>query len=232
LILRFYITMVLDHDYMFFLLFPWPINCNHAFPCTKSSTHLSPSWFWLKIYSFPWIHGVAHDHILQASNRTNEWRTISKTIPRFDIDPTFSWWKPWTAKGGPHLEVEPLRAWYYHIFPNCRILVILLQVNPTFGDEPKTVYKGFYEFENTSIFAWSSILSIRHYRWLCSLIHQLPPSNKADFLICTIWHILVFYNYELSLWHMTHSQVPCWTHLRVQLCRVVESWDLRGTFDF
>ncbi len=31
---------------------------------------------------------------------------------------------------------------------------------------------------------------------------------------------------------MTHSQVPGWTHLRVQLCVVVESWDLEGAPDF
>jgi len=31
---------------------------------------------------------------------------------------------------------------------------------------------------------------------------------------------------------MTHSQVPGWTHLRVQLCVVTESWDLEGAPDF
>ncbi len=31
---------------------------------------------------------------------------------------------------------------------------------------------------------------------------------------------------------LTHSQVPCWTHSRVQLCRVAESWDLRAAPDF
>jgi hypothetical protein len=31
---------------------------------------------------------------------------------------------------------------------------------------------------------------------------------------------------------MTHSQVPGWTHLRVQLYRVAESWDLEGAPDF
>jgi hypothetical protein len=34
-------------------------------------------------------------------------------------------------------EVEPPRAWYYRISPNFRALVILLQVDPTSGDEPK-----------------------------------------------------------------------------------------------
>ncbi len=32
--------------------------------------------------------------------------------------------------------------------------------------------------------------------------------------------------------HVTHSQVPGWTHLRVQLCVVVESWDSKGVPDF
>jgi hypothetical protein len=31
---------------------------------------------------------------------------------------------------------------------------------------------------------------------------------------------------------MMHSQVPGWTHLRVPLCRVAESWDLEGAPDF
>ncbi len=65
-----------------------------------------------------------------------------------------------------HLEVDPLQAWYYHIFPNSRTLVILLQINPASGDEPKTVYEGCYEIENTSIFTWFSILGVGHYHWL------------------------------------------------------------------
>jgi len=32
--------------------------------------------------------------------------------------------------------------------------------------------------------------------------------------------------------YVMRSQVPCWTHLRVQLCRVVESWDLGAASDF
>ncbi len=51
------------------------------------------------------------------------------------------------------LEVEPPRAWYYRISPNSRTLVILLQVDPTFGDKPETVYEGCYETEDNSIFA-------------------------------------------------------------------------------
>jgi hypothetical protein len=70
-----------------------------------------------------------------------------------------------------HFKVEPPRTWYYRISPNSCTLVILLQIDPTFGDEPETIYEGFYKTENTSIFTWSSILSVRHYRWLHARIH-------------------------------------------------------------
>jgi hypothetical protein len=65
-----------------------------------------------------------------------------------------------------HLEVDPLRAWYYRIFLNFRTVVILLQVDPAFGDEPEIVCKGCYETEDTSIFAWSLVRGIGHYHWL------------------------------------------------------------------
>jgi hypothetical protein len=48
--------------------------------------------------------------------------------------------------------------------------VILLKVDTTFGDEPKIVYKGFYEIKDTSIFAWFSIPGVGHYCWLRSPI--------------------------------------------------------------
>jgi hypothetical protein len=90
------------------------------------------------------------------------------------------------------VEVKPPRAWYYRIFPNSRTLVILLQVDPASGDEPEIVYEGCYETENTSIFAWSSVPGVGHYRWLRGPIHQLPPNSKADYLVCTIRRILYF----------------------------------------
>ncbi|CAK9869265.1 unnamed protein product [Sphagnum jensenii] len=62
------------------------------------------------------------------------------------------------------LEVKPPRAWYYRISPNSRTLVILLQVDPAIGDELETVCEGCYETKDTSIFAWSSVLGIGHYR--------------------------------------------------------------------
>jgi hypothetical protein len=62
-----------------------------------------------------------------------------------------------------HFEVEPLRAWYYRISSNSRTLVILLQVDPIFGDEAKTICEGCYKIEDTFIFTWFSVPSIRHY---------------------------------------------------------------------
>ncbi len=97
------------------------------------------------------------------------------------------------------LEVEPLQAWYYPISPNSRTLVILLQVDLASGDEPETVYEGCYETKDISIFAWSSIPSVGHYRWFCGPICQLPPNSKADYLVRTIRRILDFLHYEL--WH-------------------------------
>jgi hypothetical protein len=91
-----------------------------------------------------------------------------------------------------HLEVEPPQAWYYHISPNSRTLVILLQVNPTPNDKPKTIYEGYYKIEDTSIFAWSSIPSVGHYCWLRGPICRLPPNSKADYLVHTIRRILDF----------------------------------------
>jgi hypothetical protein len=49
-------------------------------------------------------------------------------------------------------EVEPFRAWYYQISPNSCTLVILLQVDPTFDNEPKIVCEGFYKTKNILIF--------------------------------------------------------------------------------
>jgi hypothetical protein len=91
-----------------------------------------------------------------------------------------------------HLEVDPPQAWYYRIFPNSYTLVILLQVVLASSDEFETIYKGYYETEDTSIFTWSSILGIGHYHSLHSSIYRLPPNDKADYLICTIRRILNF----------------------------------------
>jgi hypothetical protein len=52
-------------------------------------------------------------------------------------------------------KVEPLRVWYYRTFPNFHTLMILLQVDPTSGNEPETIYESCYETENTLIFAWT-----------------------------------------------------------------------------
>ncbi len=70
--------------------------------------------------------------------------------------------------------------------------MILLQVDPASGDEPKIVCEGCYETEDTSIFAWSSVPGVGHYRWLRGSIHRLPLNSKADYLVRTIQRILNF----------------------------------------
>jgi hypothetical protein len=83
----------------------------------------------------------SHMIVLWASSHTNEREIASSVIPRFDNELAPLWWKSQIVKGAPYLEVEPPQAWYYWISLNFRSLVILLQVDFTSGDEPKTVYK-------------------------------------------------------------------------------------------
>jgi len=90
------------------------------------------------------------------------------------------------------LEVEPPRTWYYRISLNSRTLVILLQVDLASGDEPEIVCEGYYEIEDTFIFAWFSVPGVGHYRWLRGPIRRLPLNSKADYLVRTIRRILDF----------------------------------------
>jgi hypothetical protein len=53
----------------------------------------------------------------------------------------------------------------------------------TFGDKFEIICEGYYKIKNIYIFAWSSIPGVGHYRWLRSLISQLPPDSKVDYLI-------------------------------------------------
>jgi hypothetical protein len=77
------------------------------------------------------------------------------------------------------LGVYPPRTWYCHISPNSHTLVILLQVDPASSDKPKTIYENYYETEDTSIFAWSSVPSIGHYHWLRSPIRRLLIARQT-----------------------------------------------------
>ncbi len=96
-------------------------------------------------------------------------------------------------------EIKLLQAWYYLIFLNSHTLVILLQVHLAFGNELKTIYEGIYEIEDTSIFAWFSILNVGHYHWLHNPINWLPPNNKANYLVHTIRNILNFLHYHYGI---------------------------------
>jgi hypothetical protein len=90
------------------------------------------------------------------------------------------------------LEANPPRTWYYRISLNFHTLMVLLQIDLASGDEPETFYEGCYKTEDTSIFAWSSILGIGHYHWLRGLIHELHSNSKANYLVHTIRRILDF----------------------------------------
>ncbi len=123
----------------------------------------------------------------QTNEESPSESSLNLTLPQHPRDEEL---KPQEVRA--HLEVEPPPAWYYRISPNSRTLVILLQVDPTSGVEPEIVCEGCYEIEDTSIFAWSSVPAVGHYRWLHGPIRRLPLNSKADYLIRTIRRILDF----------------------------------------
>ncbi len=113
-------------------------------------------------------------------------------ILRFDTNLAPLWWKSWTMRGVPSFQSwTPLNLVLSNFF---KLLYLgdLFQIDHTFGNEFEIVYESFYKIENTSIFAWFSILDIGHYCWLHNLICRLPLNNKVDYLIFTIQQILNF----------------------------------------
>jgi len=76
------------------------INYDCAPQCNKSFTPSLSTWFWLKIwpFSFPWMYGVAHDHVLLAASCTSEWKTAFGVVPRSYPDIASSWWRTWTSR--------------------------------------------------------------------------------------------------------------------------------------
>ncbi len=91
-----------------------------------------------------------------------------------------------------HLEIKPPQAWYYCISLNSHTLMILLQVDLASGDELEIIYEGCYKTKHTSIFTWSLIFGVEHYRWFRGPIRRLLPYNKVDYLVHTIRCILNF----------------------------------------
>jgi hypothetical protein len=91
-----------------------------------------------------------------ASYRPQATQANEEPLPETSLDLTLTQHlhdeEPEPRKVCIRLEVEPLRTLYYRISSNSQTLVILLQVDPASGDEPKTVCEGCYETENTSIF--------------------------------------------------------------------------------
>jgi hypothetical protein len=71
-----------------------------------------------------------------------------------------------------------------------------------------------------------------------SKLGQFRDSSLGVLRIKAIWMRVRHSNAKNTIWGkvvaspVTHSQVPGWTHLRVQLCRVAESWDSKGVPDF
>jgi hypothetical protein len=145
---------------MHFLLFPWSINYNPASWCNKSSTHSLLIWFRLnffflslKLWCCVWRH-------LTASSYINEWRISSKNISRFDIDTTSSWWRSWTSRGAcSSWSSTPSSLVISHLFKPLH-LSDLIASRPYFWRWTWNCLWRLLRIEDTSIFAWSSVLDV------------------------------------------------------------------------
>jgi hypothetical protein len=145
---------------------------------------------------FPWTHGIVHDHILWVSNYISEQKTVLGVIPKFNTNPTFSWWKFQIVTSAPSFWNQTFSNLVLLNFSELSYLCDFVTTWLHSNDELETIYEGFYEIEDTLIFAWSSIPNVGHHCWLCGLIHWLFSNNKAYYLVRTIWCILDF----LWLW--------------------------------
>ncbi len=93
--------MVLNYYLTYFLLFPWPINYNHAFQGTKFFTHSLLSWFWLKIF-FLSLNSRCCTWLCLMGLKLHKWtKNCLESVLKFDTNPTPSWWKSWTTKNAP-----------------------------------------------------------------------------------------------------------------------------------
>ncbi len=152
------------------LPFPRPINYDRVFLMSQVPHTFITDLIWLKIsYLFLEIMALcmATSYGPQAAQMNEEPASKSSldlTLMQHpcEEDPTL-------REMHVRLEVNPPRAWYYRIFSNSHTLVILLQVDLTSGDEPKTVCDGCHKTKDTSIFAWSSVLDVGHYRVGCAV---------------------------------------------------------------
>jgi hypothetical protein len=125
---------------MHFLPFPWPINYNYASWCNKSFTHSLSIWFWLNIYFLfleIMVSRMATSYGPQATQMNEELSlesSLDLTLTQHPCDEDPELWEVCVR-----LEINPPWAWYYCIYLNFCTLIILLQVDPVSGDEPKTV---------------------------------------------------------------------------------------------
>ncbi len=167
--------------FMRFLLFPWPINYDCIFWCHKSpptfiinSILLKISLLFLEIMASRMVTSYG-PQVAQVNEELAPESSLNLMLTQHHCDEN-----PAPQKVHVHLEIDPPWAWYYRIFPNPRTLVILLQVNHVSSNEPETVCESYYEMKDTSIFTWSLVPNVGHYRCLHGPIRRLPPNSKAD----------------------------------------------------
>ncbi len=150
-----------------FLRFPWSINYDYAFRCNKSFTPSLSIWFWFWFDFFPLLEIMVSRMVTSYGPQITQ--TNEEPPPELSLDVTLIQHpcdeEPEPQEVHVHFEVESLRTWYYFISLNFRTLVILLQIDPTSGDELEIVCEACYKTEDTSIFTWFLVPDIGQYRW-------------------------------------------------------------------
>jgi len=90
-----------------------------------------------------------------------------------------------------HIRVDRL-VWDRRLSPNPRALAIYLEFVRTRGIALERFEECYYEDDDVRLYCRTWVPGDGHYRWLRGPINPLPMEHRAEYLACTILHILDF----------------------------------------
>ena len=76
--------------------------------------------------------------------------------------------------------------------PSTRSVVIVLEVEPAYGDRPEAIFEGRFTNEDTEVQAWSMVEGVGHYRWLQGPMRLLTRERQLEFIAETMRHLFDF----------------------------------------
>jgi hypothetical protein len=75
---------------------------------------------------------------------------------------------------------------------NARSLVLVLEVKLVIDGEPKILYEGIYQGDETIVLVWSIESGLGHYQRLHGPLFQIPVDCKVELFTRNICHIMRF----------------------------------------